>query len=379
MYKKGAGRFGGSASWQRRYVRIDVQHDLMTYCVGSSKDNHKIKGTIQFQQVSNVRLLDQQFNIPSTSKSATVMELTTKSRKYYLAAEDDDTTHRWLAMFMELSKNVIGCTPSSTSSSTGNNSNDNGNDINLDQVNLDLDDIDGTRISMNGTVTGYLLKRPGRGGSWQRRFFKLVEGTSIVTYHASAEDNKIKGEIDLSTCLSVRLSKANSEVSTGLVFELETPKRWWGLAAATDLDMRWYRLIRDYVEGLRSKELASHMPVETFGGVFKGKLYKRGAINSNWQQRFFVLENGSLEWRKSEKIGVSKAGSLEVRSIKAINKEKSGLENKRSKTENGEPLFVFSLKTSASRKYLLGSPNQSALQAWIRSIRLEMTKEQKRK
>ena len=49
---------------------------------------------------------------------------------------------------------------------------------------------------------------------------------------------KIKGEIDLSTCLSVRLSNANSEISDGLVFELETKNRWWGLVATTDIDMQ---------------------------------------------------------------------------------------------------------------------------------------------
>ena len=322
--------------------------------------------------IINIHLLNDTYNIPLTSNKSYIIELSTKARKYYLAAEDDNVTNKWLAMFMELSTN-------SSNSNTNLNSQDS---INLDAVNLDLDDIDGTRISTNGTVTGYLLKRPGRGGTWQRRYFRWVENTSIITYHASSNDiSKIKGEINLKTCLSVKLSKANSEVTTGLVFELETSKRWWGLAATSDADMRWYRLIRDHVETLRASDLESYLPNHLGMNMeFNGKLYKKGKTsNSKWQLRYIRLTNKdtSLEWRKSNKINVSKAGSLKIKDIKSIHREPNIDKDDvvdGNKTENGERIYIFYLKMkTTSRKYQFGSPNQNALQNWIHELRTAMT------
>ena len=59
------------------------------------------------------------------------------------------------------------------------------------------------------------------------------------------------------------------------------------------------------------------MPKEMREGELRGKMYKRGAINSNWQLRYFVLRNGRLEWRKNEKKSSSEATrGIDIKIIK---------------------------------------------------------------
>ena len=358
----------------------------MCYAVGPTA--RKNKGSLDLTQVIQVRLLTKTYTVPSNTSISSIIELKTPARTYHLAAENDQHTTQWLAMFMELS---------SVDESTEMEGTD---DINLDDITLDsvlgeggvggveraegveggLDQgaPDGTRLSAGGSLAGYLLKRPGRGGNWQRRYFHWSFNTSVITYHASKEEvNKVKGEIDLNTVLSVRLSKANSEISNGLVFELETKKRWWGLAATTDVDMQWFRLIRTHVEEVRSNIMHLHLPVldnPCEGATISGQLYKRGAINSKWQLRRFMLKHKGLEWKKmvggEGGRGGGVAGTLDIRHIRKIVRE-NGLDEKKSKTGQGEPMFVFSVQTR-SRKYLMGSPNNVAVQLWIKALRGEM-------
>ena len=395
MHKKGASRFGlNNAAWQKRYMRINFQKRELTYSIDPKAT--KIKGTIHLEEVHDVTLTSQTYvttsKLSTQDTSSSIIQLTTSARKYELAADNDMETNQWFVTFLKLSNTNVAETFSPTATS----------DINLDEVDINFlsagdgdgggDGTSATGGDVNGSMAGYLLKRPGRGGAWQRRYFQWEEGSPIVTYRSSPSDKKIKGEIDLETCLSVRLSKANSEIRIGLVFELETSKRWWGLAATTDSEMRWYRKIREYIEKLRSKELNGYMPKEIKAGELRGKMYKRGAINSNWQLRYFVLRNGRLEWRKNEKKSSSEATrGIDINIIKSIQREKSKTSktNKKksgggggggggddgNRTESGENLYVCVVSTSKtlmSRKYYIGSPNQNALQDWMECLKKAM-------
>ena len=74
----------------------------------------------------------------------------------------------------------------------------------------------------DGSACGFLLKRSGSKGDWEKRFFKW-DGRDRLSYYAS-EQSMRKGKIDLQTVDSVCLF---DDKECKYAFELRTQSRFW--------------------------------------------------------------------------------------------------------------------------------------------------------
>ena len=189
---------------------------------------------------------------------------------------------------------------------------------------------------------------------------------------------KTKGEIDLSTIEDVVFSQANSEISSGMAFELRSPQRYWGLAATADGDMAWYGRLADHVKALASQRGVAERPTEGLDGELQGWLWKRGKLNSTWKRRYCVLSAADKTLRYFKKKGSKRAqGSIDVRSASyvgpcrdeavqagAVTRDAGGI----AIVAAGQRLAVFEV-VMGSRTYWLACATPQAMRAWTQRMR----------
>ncbi|KAK3238037.1 hypothetical protein CYMTET_51917, partial [Cymbomonas tetramitiformis] len=210
---------------------------------------------------------------------------------------------------------------------------------------------------------GWLMKEGGSYKSWKQRYFVLSGGT--LSYFKQSKMQGYKGCVHLdsdvmepcSVTSASYVSATQSDVmlTHGYRMALLTKHRMFVFSAGSIKERASWMKAIDRMIASKNKA-AGNVRRSQYGGprcMKQGVLMKKGHINTNWKQRYFVLNHGRLEYyaaRMEWKGGISLLNAKVTQSDKKIR-------------INGILHYHLLIQTE-SHKLELGVPDEDEAEDW---------------
>lgn len=205
-------------------------------------------------------------------------------------------------------------------------------------------------------LRGYLYKKGARFRGWKKRYF--VANNGVISYYKNDEVKTCAGSFPV-TDATICLLKANEKDGiNGHRFGI-TPSGSDRCYTLQHKELEVRDMWTAYVLQHGGKWAAEDT-------IYRGYLWKKGNVNTQWKRRYFVVEKGELRWFEDAREK-KKQGSIDVSDAlvcvfdPAYDQELYEREDR--------PGFLFSIKPKKlERTFLLESDSKHDLEQWLRLL-----------